>query len=161
LGNPPSAPILARSRQSKALTRPFANGKTAGNDFAARRDLARFAAGRGASRLGGHRCVSTTGYFLDAFAENRLHVVTVRIDYERSVIAGRITFSNVAEPGRTVIDSSGVKGGRVESIDLPATPRNECRVLLDTVRAETIDPEDWVFHPIADPISAFVRGGAA
>ena len=82
------------------------------------------------------------------------------IEYERSVVAARITFSNVAESRRTVIDSTGLNRRCVESIDLLATPPNKCRVLLNTVRVKAIDSENWVFHTIADAVSAVVRGAA-
>ena len=41
-------------------------------------------------------------------AEDRLHVVTVCIEHEGSVVARRIALGGVAKPGRAIINPTGL-----------------------------------------------------
>jgi hypothetical protein len=49
---------------------------------------------------------------------DRFYVVTVRIEYEGSIIAGRITFAGVTKLRRTVIAPARLHGDRVKCVDL-------------------------------------------
>ena len=77
-----------------------------------------------------------------AAAEDRLHVVAIRIEDEGGVVARRITARGVAKPGRAVVGPAGAQRVLVEGVHLGATLGDERRVLLDAVRVKAVDPED-------------------
>jgi MFS family permease len=61
------------------------------------------------------------------------HVVSVRIKHEGGIVAGRVTFGDVAKPGWPVVGPTRLQGGRVEGVNLGAALGCEGRVLFHAV----------------------------
>src|SRR5882757_9591980 len=59
--------------------------------------------------------VRSVGYRLD-LAEDRLHVVAVRIEHEGGVVARRVTFGGVAKTRRPIVGPACLQSGRVEGV---------------------------------------------
>src|SRR5215469_1973739 len=106
-------------------------------------------------RQPGSRRVALTG---SALAENRFHVVAIRVDHERGIVAGRVATGGIPKSGWTVIDSAGFERGRIKRVDLSATPGGEGGVLLHTMRVKAVDPENRVIDAVPDAVGSGVLG---
>jgi hypothetical protein len=91
-----------------------------------------------------------------ATTEDRLHVVTVRIKHEGGVVDRRRLI--LARARCTVIGSTSLQGGSVESIDFGLALGNKGCVLFDGVWMVTINPEDWVLYTVSDRVSPRILG---
>src|SRR6516164_2779931 len=91
-----------------------------------------------------------------ALAEDRFHVVAIRVDHERGIVAGRVATGGIPKSGRAVIDAAGFERGRMKRVDLGATPGGESGVLLHTMRVKPVNPEDRVIDAVADAVGSGV-----
>ena len=80
--------------------------------------------------------------------KDRLHVVAVWIEYERSEVMWP-ALAGCPNVCSTCFQRSGVEG-----IHLRLIPRDECRMLANRVRVEAIDPEDRILDAVADTVCA-------
>ena len=78
--------------------------------------------------------------------EDRLDVVTIRIEHKRSII---LRPSQARGP---IIRPTPIESGSVEGIDLSSTFRRKGGVLSHGVRMETINPEDGKADSVTDAI---------
>ena len=92
------------------------------------------------------------------FAQHGLDVVPIRIEHERSIIAGWITGRRIAQPGRPMVNASGRESSPMKRINLRATASDERRVLPDAVRVKTIDPKTRMLDAVGHAISATMLG---
>src|SRR5215472_9307343 len=93
-----------------------------------------------------------------ALAENRLHVVAIRVDHERGIVARRVATGGIPKSGRAVIDSAGFERGRMKRVDLGATPGGEGGVLLHTVRVKAVNPENRVVDAVPNAVDSGALG---
>src|SRR5271156_990338 len=90
-------------------------------------------------------------------AANSLHVVALGIEYEGGVVAGRVAFGGVAEPGRAVVRASRFERGGMEGVDLGGVLRDEGGVVPHAVRVKPVDPEDRIVDSVANCVGPIFR----
>src|SRR5271166_7156464 len=85
-------------------------------------------------------------------AENRLDIVTIRIEHKRGVVI------RPSQPGRPAFDAACVESGGVECIDLSPTFGCKGGMLFDGVWVVSIDPEDGIVETVADAVGPHFVG---